>query len=174
MLRIQFGVLAAVAMTLAACSGMYVPPSSGPVVSLRISTTFADGLNMPVRSYAVPDCSDYPGELIGRLRSTKEDEEFSDELQTIIRADETARISVLTVITLSGSLTDQGTLRAVARVCQPVIEFMPLEGRRYEIVHSISYPVCRLQVFQLTGPEGERKVEPSARLSSRCQNDRYP
>lgn len=160
-LRAVVGMLA----ILSGCSGMppYEPPRSGPMAQLRIATTF-DGVNMQVRRFRAEDCADYPGELVGRLNSRTIGDTFSRELNTTVPANEPFRVSVYAVVAQRASMPGDGTIRSRIDFCLPALEFVPQQGRRYEILHQAGDRTCALQVAEVTAA-GRASVASSSKTS---------
>jgi hypothetical protein len=150
---------------LQACSTTYKPPVAGPTASLTVTTTHG-GINMPIRRYKTDNCSDYPGELVGRFNSKTIGESSYRSTTTAIKADEPFRMSVQAV--LDTKMT--GNMLNIFH-CQPVVEFVPKRGRQYEALHQIGPVGCTIVISDIT--DGSRTRETTARISPTCPANKY-
>lgn len=148
----NYVVVACLSGGLAGCSGMpaYQPPQAGPMAQVRVATAY-NGVNMQVRRFQAADCSDYPGELIGRLNSKTIGETYSPELTTTARAGEPFRVGVYAVADIKASMR-AGWIRSTVTFCQPALEFVPRPGSRYEILHRVGQNGCSLDIVEVEGP----------------------
>lgn len=164
--------IAAVAaqLVLCGCATPYKPPASGKTATLEVRTT-SDGINMPIRRYRKSDCSDYPGELVGRFNSKTIGETAYTLTTVTVPSEEPFRLSVMSVVSIKTSPGGAGVRVAVSH-CQPVVEFVPATGGRYEAVHQAGPEGCSITIYTLTG--GSRKLEPTFKPSSTCPASMYP
>ena len=155
------------------CSTAYQAPASGPTAQVKITTSNTDSVNIAVRRYNAPDCSDAPGELVGRMNSKTIGDTYSKELSFPVRANEPFRFSVLAAIDSSASINPTSILtlplgflsfNSKIVTCIPATEFTPIAGVSYEIEHTTSLTAgCKVKIFKRAIGSQQRTEELSAK-----------
>lgn len=147
------------------CATQYRLPDNVPTATLTVRTASPHN-NIPVTSYAKPDCSDKPGTRLAFLNSKAIGTTYSPEATVKVAADRPLIFSIYSLIDLD--ILRSGNLGVRYSWCTPVMTFAPRPGGRYEAEHSIGRQGCRIDVFEIGETAGSRAKLESATVNTAC------